>query len=76
MSCVCVCVCVCVPLNKSPMMLVLLRGIAFFLHPMANLSFFSIFIIEYFYTRLMKPDKVETGGGLLTLCNRLLYATV
>ena len=37
----------------------------FFLHPMANLSFFSMFVIDYFYIRLMRPNKVETGRGLL-----------
>ena len=38
----------------------------FFFAPNGKLFFFSIFIIECFYTRLMRPNKVETGRGLLT----------
>ena len=35
--------------------------------------FFRIFIIECFYTSLMRPNKIETGRGLWTWCNRMLY---
>ena len=42
---------------------------------MANLLRFrfDIFIIVCLLTRPMRPNKVETGRGLLT-CNRLLYS--
>ena len=38
----------------------------FFLHPMANLFFLVYLLLSVFYTRLMRPNKVETGRGLLT----------
>ena len=38
----------------------------FFLHPMANLFFLAYLLLSVFYTRLMRPNKVETGRGLLT----------
>ena len=37
----------------------------FFFAPNDKFNFLSIFIIECFYTRLMRPNKVETGRGLL-----------
>ena len=40
--------------------------ISFFLHPMANLFFLAYLLLSVFYTRLMRPNKVETGRGLLT----------
>ena len=36
------------------------------LSPMANLSFLACLILSVIYTRLMRPNKVETGHGLLT----------
>ena len=39
--------------------------VAFFLHPMANL-FSACLLLSVFYIRLMRPNKVETGRGLLT----------
>ena len=48
----------------------------FFLHPMANLFFLACLLLSVFYTRLMRPNKVETDCGLLTWCNRLLYGTI
>ena len=38
----------------------------FFLHPMANLFFLAHLLLSVFYTHLMRPNKVETGRGLLT----------
>ena len=55
---------------------IILFCIAFFLHPMANLFFSACLLLSAFYTRLMRPNKVETGRGLLTWCNWLLYGTV
>ena len=57
------------------------------LHYFASHYFFShnsksvghvlcIFIVVWFYTRLIRLNKVKTGRGLLTGCNGLLYGTV
>ena len=61
------------------MILVLLYHIVLyciFFAPNGKFIFFSIFIIECFCTRLMTPDEVETGRGLLIQYNRLLYGIV
>ena len=46
-----------------------------FFAPNGKFVFLECLFLSVFYTRLMRPNKVETGCGLLTLCNRLLYGT-
>ena len=70
----CVCVLECDPHDIG--IVVSYRLYCIFLHPMANLFFLACLLLSVFYTRLMRPNKVETGRGLLTGCNRLLYGTV
>ena len=47
-----------------------------FFAPNGKFVFLACLLLSVFYTRLMRPNKVETGRGLLTGCNRLLYGTV
>ena len=61
---------VCMSLNEIPVIYILLYHIVlyciFFLHPIANLFFSACLLLSVFYIRLMRPNKVETGRGLLT----------
>ena len=61
LHCICICICICIAFA-----FVLHCIFLFFLHPMANLFFLAYLLLSVFYTRLMRPNKVETSRGLLT----------
>ena len=61
------------------MILVMLYYIVLYcivLHPMANLFFSEFSLLNAFCTRLMTPNEVENGRGLLIRYNRPLYGTI
>ena len=47
-----------------------------FFAPNDKFVFLACLLLSVFFTRLLRPNKVETGRGLLTGCNRLLCGTV
>ena len=63
------------PCHRYRCIVLLCICIAFFVHNGKFVVLSLAFLLCVFYTSLMRPNKVETGGRLLT-CNILLYCTV